>query len=367
VILDATYFYPASGGQRCDSGTIGGAVVTEVRESPEGEVIHVTASPPPEGNAACTVDWKRRFDHMQQHTGQHVLSRAFIEVAGAETVSFHMGEETCTIDLAGGGIDPAKTVEAEALANRVIWEDRKVKVEEVDPSEAGKFDLRKPLPAGAARVRLVEVEGFDVCPCCGTHVGGTGELGLVKVVKLEKVKQGTRVHFKVGGRAYRDYVAKHELVSSLMSRLTTSPDGIADKISKLMEENRSLKKALKNAEARLVGTDHDRLLAGAEDIKGVKIVSNVIKGCSPSYLRSLAASFKGAEKSIAVLVSEEGLLVGNASPDIEIDLAGIVMAKAEPLGAKGGGSGGFVNAVLPPSADFPAFLEEVREDVKKRL
>ncbi len=276
VILDATYFYPTSGGQRCDLGTIEDAVVTSVHESPEGEVIHVTASPPPEGNAACRIDRNRRFDHMQQHTGQHILSRAFIEVADAETVSFHMGEETCTIDLAAGDISPRKITEAEELANRVVWEDREVRVEEVDSSRAGDLELRKPLPPGVSNVRLVEVEGFDVCPCCGTHVHRTGELGLVKVVKLEKAKQGTRVHFKVGARAYKDYSAKHELVSSLMSRLTTSSEGIGDKISKLTEENRSLRRKLKDAESRLVLVDRERLLADAQDFNKVKVFLDVI-------------------------------------------------------------------------------------------
>ncbi len=179
AVLDQTYFYPTSGGQLADRGTIENIEVTDVWEDDSGIVFHAIADELPPGAVRCHANWERRFDHMQQHTGQHVLSRAFIEVARLNTISFHMGSDACTIDIDGGELTEETLDSAEALSNKIIWEDREVTVKNVARSELKQDALRKKLPAGVEQVRLVEVTGFDVIGCCGTHVRRAGELGAI--------------------------------------------------------------------------------------------------------------------------------------------------------------------------------------------
>src|SRR5678816_4432465 len=230
IVLDRTLFYPESGGQLSDRGTLGGVDVIDVQE--KGDVVEhlvkgeVSTVAPLRG----AVDWPMRFDHMQQHTGQHILSRAFIKTDKLDTVGFHMGDETCTIDLDGPSPDAAAIARAEDLSNQIINENRPIDIKTMPIEQVDMSELRRKVPEGVTMARIVTVRDFDVIPCCGTHVKSTGELGMIKVLKTEKVRNFHRIHFKVGVRAFADYRDKHAVLQELSQRLTTAPLDVNAKV-----------------------------------------------------------------------------------------------------------------------------------------
>jgi alanyl-tRNA synthetase len=277
VTLDRSLFYPDSGGQLSDRGKLAGLEVIDVTEDDSGVVYHRLQRPSPQATLKTKrveglVDWDRRFDHMQQHTGQHVLSRAFIQAGGLYTVSFHMGDDSCTIDLEGQGFDDNVARRAEAIANSIVVANRAVTVKTVPVEQVDRAELRRSIPEGVTDARIVTVEGFDDIPCCGTHVARTGELGVIKVLKSENVRGNQRVYFKVGGRAFADYVEKHDILQNLSNRLTTAPSDIAAKVEKLGAENQRFKKDTRRLSNRLAALEKGAVVAGAVETAGVRLV-----------------------------------------------------------------------------------------------
>ena len=237
VYLDRSAFYPESGGQPKDLGTLGGIPLVEVVE--EGEAIaHVLAQKPEGEVLQGEVDWERRFDHMQQHTGQHVLSAAFEKTGSYKTVSFHLGAETSSIDLDSDRLGRRQIEEAEELANRVVFEDREVRTFFRSAAEAGAMDLRKPTER-KGDVRLVEVKDFDLSACGGTHVRTTGAIGLILVRKVERMKGQTRVEFLCGGRALKAAREDFRRLSEAAQSLSAGLEGVPARIRRLSEELRA--------------------------------------------------------------------------------------------------------------------------------
>jgi alanyl-tRNA synthetase len=364
AVLDKTYFYPESGGQPSDRGTIAGFDVVDVREDESGTVYHVLSGEPAPGEVDCKIDWVRRFDHMQQHTGQHILSRAFIDTGGLETISFHLGDDSCTIDLAGGRLDEENLRTAEQLANAVIWDNREVHVVTGTPEEINTEMLRKSPPQGVSEVRLVEIDGFDTNACCGTHVRRTGELGMIKILKFEKAKGAYRVHFEVGKRAYDDFVMKHEVVKRLAGRFTTAVENIEENIEKLRSENQRIKKESQKLAKQLAADQADRLHMMGRSIGELVFVVELVVEKNEEKLRLLASCLKSKENTVSLLGTEDGLVMCNAPAGAGIDFAASVVDRAKSLGGSGGGKGGFATARLPASVPVMEFLEKVFDDVK---
>jgi alanyl-tRNA synthetase len=362
--LDKTYFYPESGGQPSDRGTLGGVGVVEVQEGEAGVVRHYLASPVALGRVECRVDWKRRFDHMQQHTGQHILSRAFIECGKLVTVSFHLGEEACTIDLSGPAPDDEIVGKAERLANSIVWQDRPVAILTGEDAETAVATLRKPLPTDVAEVRLVQVEGFDTVGCCGTHVRRAGEIGIIKILKYEKTKGFYRAHFIAGRRAFDDFARKHDIVKNLANRFTTSVEAIEEKIEKLQSENQRLRKDAQRVAKKLAAYEADRLHENASRHADRLYVIEVLGDADEEYVRLLGSCLKAKKSTVSLLVSSGGLVVCNASDDLDVDISTAVVGRAKSLGGSGGGKGRFATAHLPASVQPADFLRQVFEDVK---
>lgn len=376
AILDRSYFYPDSGGQTADVGTIGPHRVVDVQEGAGEAVIHfIDAALPDVQRLAretvdCRVDAARRFDHMQQHTGQHVLSRAFIETAGLNTISFHMGEATCTIDLEGTGFGTDVASRAEELANRIVAENRRVRIRMVPVDELHRekeVELRRSIPAGVTTARLVEVEEFDVIPCCGTHVRATGELGLIKVLRSEKAKGIERVHFVVGARALRDYHEKHEIVQALGNRLTTSAADIDAKVDKLLSDGQKCRKELKRLSQELAAYEARSLLDQAVEWKGTRIVVRYFPERNDEYLRLVSATLKNEPDTVVVIGAQTGCVVCSASEGVPVDFTVAAVKHAREAGGSGGGKGGFAQLRLPAGMDVSKFLEEVTDNVKRSI
>src|SRR5215471_5674690 len=245
VYLDRTAFYPTSGGQIHDTGWLSSPSqermrVAEVAETEDGRVVHyIEADKAPERGTRIRglVDPVRRRDHMQQHSGQHVLSAAFIRLFNMPTVSFHMGTESCTIDLETGSLTPAQAQAAERLANEIVLEDRSVAIRFVPLEEARQLGLRKLPPKQTGDLRLIDITNFDLTACGGTHVRATGQIGSILVRKIEKVKQGMRVEFVCGLRAVatarRDYATLTEAAAVYSSHIYDVPEQIRKSLAEV--------------------------------------------------------------------------------------------------------------------------------------
>jgi alanyl-tRNA synthetase len=254
--LESTYFYPESGGQQADRGTIGNIPVLDVQTDDDGRVWHVVAAEAaaPSGDVPAEVDWARRFDHMQQHTGQHVLSAAFERVLDAATLSCHLGEERSSVELALADADWRMVERIEEAANRVVWEDRPIERHWVDDEGVKRFALRKP-PAVSGRIRIVEIPEWDVSACGGTHTRRTGEVGAIKIVRWEKVRANLRFEFLCGARALRDHAWRTEALLEAAKRRTLKDRELIAHLERAAAERDELAKRLRDLTARAIAAE----------------------------------------------------------------------------------------------------------------
>jgi alanyl-tRNA synthetase len=301
VALDRTAFYPGGGGQPPDRGSLGGLEVLEVMES-EGAIWHrVEGSAPELGSAVVgTIDWARRFDHMQQHSGQHILSRAFVETARADTRSFHLGEAVITIDVDHPGPDLELLHRTEERANEIIWEDRAVDVRFLPRDEAMKLPLRKP-PEVEGEVRVVEVRGYDWSACGGTHVARTGEVGIIAIVGTERYKGGTRVSFLAGGRVLQRLRESGEVLRRACLEFTAGEGDLLHAIGKLKEERGRLERRLKPLVRESLEREAEALLHEAPRSPHGPVVARAFEGREVEEGRALAAMI-AARGGIAFLI-----------------------------------------------------------------
>jgi alanyl-tRNA synthetase len=252
IILDQTAFYPEGGGQPCDTGFIGDSPVISVKYEND-QIVHIVTKEPKEKNVHCRINWERRFDHMQQHSGEHIVSGVFKKLFDANNIGFHLGDEIVQIDFDNANVTSNMLFEAEMLANEVVFSNRKINCFFEKPENLLKYTLRRSLSKEVSEVRLVEVEGLEFCPCGGTHVSFAGEIGIIKILKAENKKGGTRVSFVCGLRALRDYQEKNEIVNELVKKLSAPQSSVLqafqNKIDKMIEMKKELAQ-IKNNEAR---------------------------------------------------------------------------------------------------------------------
>ncbi len=277
IVLDRTAFFPEGGGQLSDGGTINGVQVFETHEK-EGRILHTTNFPIPTGTKVdCRLDWERRLDHMQQHTGEHILSWAFWSLFGVENIGFHMGADLVTIDLSRP-VTQEEMDAAEDRANQNIWENHPIRCYVASPEEVDRLTLRKKTEKVAGDLRIVEIESGDVCTCCGTHARSTGEVGMVKLLRQEHTKGGSRVVFLCGGRALRDYREKNRVTQEAGAALSVKERDIPDGIRRLKGEIASQGAALREKGKLLAEIYARELLASAPE--GGRL-GKVIVTCQP--------------------------------------------------------------------------------------
>jgi alanyl-tRNA synthetase len=334
VRLDRTAFYPTSGGQPYDVGTLADVTVTDVIDAEDGDVLHVVSRELVPGSSVHgRVDWARRFDHMQQHTGQHVLSAAFDRLVNARTESFHLGAESATIDL-GREVGPAEITRVEDEANRVVWEDREVRISFVDAAEAARLPLRKE-PAREGQLRLIEVDAYDLSACGGTHVSRTGAIGVIAVTSWERFKGGTRVGFACGGRALRAHRKLRDVSAAAGRLLSILPDELPAAIERLQADGKASKKILRDLQVKLASHEGAELARQAVDRKVVA----ALDGLDQNGLKSVAASIVERPGHVAALVtsSSPAAIVIARHPDSGVDSAAVLRQVMQRFGGKGGG------------------------------
>jgi len=353
--LDRTAFYPTSGGQPFDTGSIGGVAVVEVVD--EGErIAHRLAAPLADVAVECVLDWDRRFDHMQQHTGQHLLSAVFGEQFGLHTVSFHLGADSSTIDLEAGGVDERTVRETERRANTVVFENRPVTVEFRDAAEAE--GLRK-ASAREGELRIVVIEGLDRSACGGTHVRATGEIGPILIRKLEKVRQTVRVEFLCGGRAVRQARADYEAVSKVAQLFSASLEDAPALVAAQLEAARAADKARRKLELELAGYRGRELYdATAAAPDGTRRHVRRLATGSVEELRALAQSFTERSKAIfAVALENPPSILYAVSADSGIDAGQELKNALAQTGGRGGGNARLAQGSVPDAGMLDGVLE----------
>ena len=372
VVLEATYFYPTGGGQPHDAGMIGGSAVVDVLTRPADKaVLHVLAAPVSEDDVVCQIDWARRFDHMQQHTGQHILTQAFVQTSGLQTAGFHLSADTVTIDLDAPALTQEALTAAEDLANTVVWENRPVSARLIAPEEAEGVRMRR-LPDQLATdgLRVVEIADFDQTACGGTHVAYTGEIGLIKVVRAEKRGDKTRIEFRCGGRALADYRLKNAVINGLTADLTVGMDEVRLAVSRLQDGLREAQRGLKAASARLLEADAAELLASAPRSGEFAVVARVLAGRDAGELRQLAGLLTRGDGVVALLGApgaERSSLVFARSANLSADMSALLRQSLTELpSGKGGGQPALAQGGGEASeAELAALLERAAQRVAK--
>lgn len=364
VVLDRTAFYPEGGGQPADHGWLAGVAVTDTQVDDAGVIWHRIEQPLALGRTVTgRVDWQRRFDHMQQHSGQHVLSQAFWQLFGAATVGFHLGEQAVTIDIDRPDCTAAELQQAEDLANAVIRSKASVVARFVSQEQLPVEELRK-LPKVSEDIRLVAVEGFDICPCGGTHVKDLGEIGLLKLLAWEKRRGNLRVSFVAGKRAYLDYQQKHQTLQHLSGLLSQPIPEVAGGVERLQERNSELEKQLKGLQLQLAEQEAEQLLTTAPLLGQVRLVCQEFSQRELEALKQLANGLASRGQVAVVFgLSGEGYrLVAAVSPELDLHVGNLLKQVVTSHGGKGGGAPQAAQGAVP-AAQGSAALQALRQAI----
>lgn len=360
IVLDRTAFYPTSGGQPFDMGILGGRAVLDVVDGDDGVITHVLDGPLEPGSIVeGVIDWPRRFDHMQQHTGQHILSAAFERECGVRTESFHLGVASCTIDLARE-VSPAEIAAAEMLANDVVFGNRPVRIRFASEAEAAALPLRKD-PTRTGTLRLVEINDFDLSACGGTHMPETGRVGAIVVAGWERSKGGSRIEFVCGHRAVASHRRLTHIVSGLQRQLTVAPEEIGAAIERFQGEARANQKALRQLRETVAAHEAGSLAASAEDLGNFRRVIVAREGWDLAALKTLASAIAAHPGCVAVIIGDDTPVpvVAARSGDVTFDAGAWIKQITAALGGRGGGRPEMAQGGVAASVDkVLAFAQE---------
>jgi alanyl-tRNA synthetase len=357
IYLDRTAFYPTSGGQPFDTGRLGGIAVLDVVDETD-RIAHLLETPLTGDKASGSINWNRRFDHMQQHTGQHLLSAVLADLGGHATIGVHFGRETSTLDLDTGGLATDQVAKVEARANDILVENRLVQVSFEDAASAN--GLRKPTDRAGA-LRIVTIQGLDRSACGGTHVRATGEIGAILIRKVERVRKGVRLEFLCGGRAIRSARADHELLGRMAMEFSAAAEELPD----LMEVQRAdLKESTavrRDLQAKLDSYRARELYAAAvPDATGMRRVVLRDQASSVDDIRGVAQAFTSMPKAVFVgTVPSPPAVVLAASPDSGIDAASLLKSLLTSVGGRGGGSATMAQGIVPGRAQLETVVESI--------
>jgi alanyl-tRNA synthetase len=357
VYLDRTAFYPTSGGQPFDTGQLSGVEVTDVVD--EGDrVAHILKAPFTAARAVGRIDWTRRFDHMQQHTGQHLLSAVLAELLGHTTVGVHFGRESSTLDVDATGLPPEQVLRVEARANEIVVENRPVQVRFEEAASAN--GLRKPSDRGGT-LRVVTIHDLDRSACGGTHVHATGEIGIILIRKVERARKGTRVEFLCGGRASRRARADHDLLTRIASDFSASPDELPGLIEGQRSELRDVNAARRELQDEVdLYRARELYAAAVPDATGIRRVTLREGVTSIEAVRGVAQAFTAMPKAVFVgAVPSPPAVVLAASADSGIDAAGVLKSVLASVGGRGGGSARMAQGIVPGRAQLETVVGSI--------
>jgi alanyl-tRNA synthetase len=377
LILDRSAFYPTSGGQVHDTGTITivdsnqNLRVTEVAETEDGRVVHYLEALAgefhrndikPGTRVRGQIDSTRRSDHMQQHSGQHVLSAAFVRLFDMHTVSFHMADDYCSIDLDTPTLTKEQIESAERLANETILENRPVEIRFVTREEAGKLGLRKVPVADRDELRLIDIQDLDLSACGGTHVKQTGQIGCILLRKAERVRQGWRVEFVAGQRAVatarRDFTTLSEAAAMFSAHIYDVPP----QVRKSLDEMRSLRKQREQSLEELADAQATAMLAETSEANGRKLVVRTFSDRDVNSIKLLAQKLTRLAPNVVALLattSPQPSLVFAQSPGQPLDMGSLMKETMASFGGRGGGTKDMAQGGVPKTDAIDAALAAI--------
>lgn len=366
VVLNQTCFYPNSGGQINDRGTIEGIPVLAVEE--EGDkIVHYLEQEIKNGigdSVNGEIDWHYRLDHMQQHTGQHILSGVLMELWQRETQSFHMGEDICTLDIFTLPLDEDKMKEAEWRANQVVYENRVVQHYFSENKIELRTDRFKEKQGKLEQLRIINIENFDKSACGGTHCGQTGEVGIIKILGRENRKDKIRISFLCGYRALNDYQMKHLVLKNLSNFFTTGIENLEEKIRQLNLEQKELTKSYSKMEKRINEWESAELKAKSrQEIKGISLIEKIFSEQKIQNLNQIATLLAKEENTFIILASEnpEPAICLARSADLDYNLKEIMDKLFGEFNGKGGGSNNLVLGKLGRKEDIKGACQRAVE------
>jgi alanyl-tRNA synthetase len=333
VVLDKTAFYPTSGGQPNDLGTINDVPLIDcIEDEGTGTVLHVVERSIEKGSVHCRIDGARRTDHMQQHSGQHVLSQAFVELFNWPTVSFHLGVVHCTIDLPAESVTREQAEKAEDLANRIIRDNRNVAVRYIAQENIAEAGLRKPTER-SGEIRVIDISGYDRSACGGTHVRMTSEIGSILVIGLERSKKQSRVQFICGDRVIRYARLANRALEAISQTISSPPLETAAGVRALWDEHQATRKRVEDLESQLM--DYE---AAQFPVEG-GVAQAAFKNRGIEKVKMLAAKICSRPATVALLADEgdQLRLVLARSSDSPVDVAAVLKKTLERFGGRGGG------------------------------
>jgi alanyl-tRNA synthetase len=363
VVLEESCFYPESGGQPADRGEINGIEVLDVFEE-NGEVFHVLSKEISGKKARGKIDWKRRFDHMQQHAGQHILSQCFHRLMKGKTVSFHLGESVSTVDIEIEEISDRKLLRVEEMANQIVFEDREIKTYFVSEDKIPSVPLRKP-PKKSGLIRIVEVKDFEHSACGGTHPRHTGEIGMIKIIGQERIRQNLRFSFVCGQRAFHDYSRKHRILMDTAVRLSSHEEDIPNAVDKLVSDLKDQKKKSRKVSRKLYQFEAEKLIQGAEG----PVIRDVFREESKDQVRYLALNIIEKPGFYVLFGLTEGNLchiILARSEDIDFDMRKLISDISSVMMVKGGGRPSLVELVGEEKGKLESALDKASASLPVR-
>jgi alanyl-tRNA synthetase len=338
ILLDKSYFYPESGGQPSDIGTINDIKIEYVTEE-NGNILHITSEEVTIGAADCKIDWMHRFDNMQQHTGQHILSACFYKLYRGETSSFHIGKDSSTIEIDVESFDNEMIEKIEIMANSIVFNNIAVTAGIVDKEALTLLPLRKQ-PKVESNIRIITIADIDYSPCGGTHVSRTGEIGLIKIKRLEKLKSSYKFEFVCGTRALKDYANKNHIVNKLGSYLSTPEQEVENAFIKFTEDYKDLQKQLSQLRNELVHYEVQYLQQNASKLNGINVMIKAFENKDFNDIKLISQALVSNPSTIALLASkgQSCQLIFARSENIETNMNDLLKAILPLLNGKGGGS-----------------------------
>lgn len=343
VVLDQTIFYPTGGGQPNDFGWINGIKVVDVYKK-DGLIYHVLESPLNLENnvneVSLRIDWERRFDHMQQHSGQHLLSRVFEILFEAETVGFHLGDEVVTIDINIEQLNEEMVKQVEELANKVVMENKRISVKRIN-SEKVDPEMKRKIPEPTEYLRMVEIADFDNCACSGTHLDYTAEIGIIKIIDWEKYKQKMRLSFVCGKRALAIFAKYQNELYSTAATLKTNWENINQNVTRILLEKEELERDLKELKTIMIANEINNFKDTARFNGNFYYYEKIYKNREFNELKQLAQGITGQNHAVvllATIVNDRVQLLLQRSDGLDISMVDCLKIGLDIIDGKGGGN-----------------------------
>lgn len=359
IELDQTAFYPTGGGQPTDTGRLGSAQVTDCFE--EADRIFHLCTAPLEGEVVGQIDRTRRQDHLQQHTGQHILSQAFIQIAGAETRSFHLGVESSTIDVEIDRVTPELLGQVESVANAIVFENRPVHIHLAQDGKLDHLPLRKQTEREGC-LRVIEIADFDWSPCGGTHARQTGEVGMIAIRSTERVKGNLiRIEFLCGQRVLTDYHQAHQTALATAGLFSAARDSAPVLVERLQVEAKQLQKRVRELAEVAVRYEGLELYQSVSETAGKRVIVKTFPGRDLEEVKLLAHAIVAAGSAVALLAAtgETNRLIFARSPQVAVDCGKLLSEVCKANGGRGGGRPEFAQGGIPTGAQIEDLLQGV--------